>query len=122
MNISLNSLKTINYKKLSIKILNYYRLHNFTALVIVAGGFVGFALFRVNSLNNSVNDPTSLDTTVLSEAEPLILTKLNFDQTTVDRLNALALDEDVQIDSNLPDNRNNPFDDKQSSQLDVPAQ
>lgn len=105
--MNLESLKSLDYKKVLNRFSQYYRNHNFTALIIIAGVFVGYSLLRIDTLNQTIANP---DPTALGEeAEPLILPKLTINEETEQRLMELAEDQDVIIDSNLPDSRNNPF-------------
>lgn len=112
------SLKNIDYKKSVKSALEYYKQHNVTCLFVIAGLLIGFSLLRVQSLNESVQNPDIAALTTENENyTPLKLTTISFDEPTVERLKTLASDEDITVDSNLPENRNNPFDDNPGSQL-----
>lgn len=120
MKLDLQSIKSLEYKKLIRQGLRYYKSHNLTFIVVLAGLLVGFSLLKVNSLNGTIDSPAELTEEEALEVEPLVLTRLTIDEETAAILELLANDENVSVDSNLPDNRNNPFDDNSSSQLQVP--
>jgi len=108
MNNMIKKLKELSPRQVMNATLYFVQKHNFTALIILAGLLIGFALISVNDLASNV----SSDQLITSD-EPVIEVSgnINLDKTTEQQLLALKQDTGVDINSNIASYRRSAFSD-----------
>src|SRR6056297_1567339 len=93
-------------KALKIVLANLQK-HTAVVIAIIAGLFIGYAIFSVNSISQTTD--ASLNQT--DSAANLPLSSLNIDDNLRNRLESLSEDQDVTIGSNIASYRRSAFSD-----------